>query len=192
MSDIAWLRIPKKTLEADWRSGQSEASSAGQVHRTVQSVAFTKKRQGALLVQSDSSGRMTRLTPLHTNKLLWLSQSKGFGASFGRTTRQNRRLSQSHPSVGLSSDGLSLDGSSFGRIVGSANHILRSDYIRTDFLRDQSETLKIITSHEWSRTARVMRSRSPNLVRHVIEIDGRSRRKKSLYAQKPYFYVRIQ
>ena len=113
MSDIAWLRSPNKTLEADRRSGQSEAYSAGQVHRTVQSVAFTKKRQGALLVQSDSSGRTTRRTPRHMDKLLRLSQSKGFRASFGQTTRRNRRLSQSHPSVGLSPDGLSSDGSSF-------------------------------------------------------------------------------
>ena len=36
------------------------------------------------------------------------------------------------------------------------------------------------------------RSRSPNLVRHVIKRDGRKRRKKSLYAQKPYVYVRIK
>ena len=169
MSDIAWRRIPKKTLEADRRSSQSEASSAGQVHRTVQSVAFTKKRKGVLLVQSDSSGRTTRQTPRHWHKLLWLIQSEGFGTSFKRTTRQNhrlsqshpsvvlssdglssdgssfgqnRRLSQSHPSVGLSSDGLSSDRSSFGRVFGSANHILWSDYLRTDFLRDQSETLK--------------------------------------------------
>ena len=125
MSYIAWLISPKKTLEADRRSGQSEPSSAGQVHRTVQSVAFTKKRQGSLLVQSDSSGWTTRRTPRHTDTLLRLSQSKGFGASFGRTTRQKLRLSQSHPS----------DGSSFGRIFGSANHIHRSDYLRTDFLR---------------------------------------------------------
>ena len=124
MSDIAWLRSPKKTLEADQRIRQSEASLAGQVHRTIQSVTFTKKRQGFLLVQSDSSGRTTRQTPCHTDKLLWLSQSKGFRASFKRITRQNLRLSQSHPP----------DGSSFGRIVGSANHIVRSDYLRTDFL----------------------------------------------------------
>ena len=49
----------------------------------------------------------------------------------------------------------------------------------------RSETLKIITSHEWSRTARVTRSRSPTLVQHVIERDGRKRRKKLIYAQKP-------
>ena len=55
-----------------------------------------------------------------------------------------------------------------------------------------SETPKIGTSHEWSRTARVTRSRSPTLVRHVIERDGRKRRKKSLYAQKPYVYVRTK
>ena len=30
------------------------------------------------------------------------------------------------------------------------------------------------------------------LVRHVIEKDGQKRRKKSLYAQKLYFYVRIK
>ena len=138
MSDIAWVRSPKKTLEADWRIGQSEASLAGQVHRTAQSVTFTKKRKGSLLVQSDSSGRTTRRTTRHTDKLLRLSQSKffgaSFGASFGQTTRQNRQLSQSHPLVGLSSDGLSSDRSSFGRIIGSANHIHRSDYLRTDFL----------------------------------------------------------
>ena len=125
MSDILWLRSPKKTLESDRRSGQSEASLAGQVHWTVQSVAFTKKRQGSLLVQSDSSGRTTRQTPRHTENLLRLSQSKGFRSSFGRTTRQKLWLSQSHPS----------DRSSFGRIIGSANHIRRSDYLRTDFLR---------------------------------------------------------
>ena len=34
------------------------------------------------------------------------------------------------------------------------------------------------------------RSRSPTLVRHVIGGDGRKRRKKSLYAQKLYVYVR--
>ena len=110
MSEIARLRSPKKTLAAHRGSGQSEASSAGQVHRTVQSVAFTKKRQGALLVQLDSSGRTTSRTPSHTEKLLRLSKSKGFGASFGRTTKQNRWLSQSHPLVGLSSDGISSDG----------------------------------------------------------------------------------
>ena len=47
-------------------------------------------------------------------------------------------------------------------------------------------------SHEWSRTACVTRSRSPTLVQHVIERDGRKRRKKSLYAQKPYVYVRTK
>ena len=142
--EIAWLRSPKKTLEADRRIGQSEASLAGKVHRTDQSVAFTKKRQGSLLVQSDSSGRTTRRTPRHTDKLLQLNQSKGFGASFGRTTRQKLRLSQSHPS----------DGSSFGRICVSTNHILRTDHpsdesayrpitsigriiFRTDFRLDQ-------------------------------------------------------
>ena len=31
---------------------------------------------------------------------------------------------------------------------------------------------------------------NPNSVRHVIERDGRKRRKKSLYAQKPHVYVR--
>ena len=35
-------------------------------------------------------------------------------------------------------------------------------------------------------------SRSPNIVRHVIERDGQKRRKKSLYAQKPYVYVHIK
>ena len=35
-------------------------------------------------------------------------------------------------------------------------------------------------------------SRSTNIVRHVIERDGRKRRKKSLYAQNPYVYVRIK
>ena len=118
MSEIARLRSPKKTLEADRQIGQSEAFLAGQVHRTVQSVASTKKRQGCLLVQSDSSGRTTRRTPRHTDKLLRLSQSKGFRAFFGRTTRQKLRLSQSHPS----------DGSSFGRICVSTNHILRMDH----------------------------------------------------------------
>ena len=118
MSEIAWLRSPKKTLEADRRIGQSESSLAGQVHRTVQSVAYTKRIQGSLLVQSDSSGRTTRRTPRHTDKLLRLSQSKGFGASFGQTTRQNLRLSQSHPS----------DGSSFRRICVSTNHVLRTDH----------------------------------------------------------------
>ena len=117
---------------------------------------------------------------------------------FGRTFFRriilwtNLQLSQSHHLVGLSSDGLSLDGSSFGQIFGSANHILWSDYLQTDFLRDQSETPKIITSHEWSQTARVTLSRSPNIVLHVIERDGRKQRKKSLYAQKPYVYVRIK
>ena len=118
MSDIAWLRSPKKMLEADRRIGQSEAFLAGQVHRTVQSVTSTKKRQGSLLVQSDSSSRMKRRTPGHTDKLLRISQSIGFRASFGRTTRQKFRISQSHPS----------DGSSFGRIFGSADHILRIDH----------------------------------------------------------------
>ena len=118
MSDIAWLRSPKKTLEADRQIGQSEASVTGQVHRMVQSVPFTKKRQGSLLVQSDSSGRTTRRTPRHTDKLLRISQSKGFGASFGQTTRQKFRLSQSHPS----------DGSSFGQIFVSTNHILWTDH----------------------------------------------------------------
>ena len=118
MSDIAWLRSPKKTLEADRRIGQSEAFLAGQVHQTVKSVASTKKIQGSLLVQSDSSGRTTRRTPRHTDKLLRISQSKGFGASFGRTTRQKLRISQSHP----------LDGSLYGRICVLTNHILRTDY----------------------------------------------------------------
>ena len=122
---------------------QSEASSAGQVHRTVQSVASTKKRQGSLLVQSDSSGRTTRQTPRHTDKLLRLSQSKGFGASFRRTTRQNLRLSQSHPS----------DGSSFGRICVSTNHILWTDhpsdeiFVSTNhILRTHCHTDKIFVS----------------------------------------------
>ena len=124
-----------------------------------------------------------------------ISRSDYLRTDFLRTDHPSRRkcrISQSHQSVGLSSDRLSSDGSSFGRIVGSANHILRLDYLRTDFLRNQSETLKIITSHEWSRTARVTRSRSPNLVRHVIERDGHKWRKKSFYAQKPYVYVRIK
>ena len=115
---------------------------SGQVNQTDQSVAFTKKRQGALLVQSDSSGRTTRRTTPHTRQKHWLSQSHpsvGISSdglsSDGSSFRQNRRLSQSRPSVGLSSDGLSSDGSSFGKIVGSANHIHRLDYLRTDFLR---------------------------------------------------------
>ena len=85
-------------------------------------------------------------------------------------------------------------------IVGSANRIHWSKYFgRTIFGRTffgriilQSETPKIGTSHEWSRTARVTRSTSPTLVRHVIERDGRKRRKKLLYAQKPYVYVRTK
>ena len=215
---------------------------------------LTKKRRIPLLVQSDSSGRSTRRMPRHTRQKHRFSQSKGFGASFGQTFRRNRRLSQSyplvglssdellrtdHPSrqnrrlsqsyqlVGLSSDGLSSDGSSFGRSVSSANHISWSDYLRTDFLWTnhhfdeasaqpitsigriilgqiifgrtffgriilRSETLKIVTSHEWSRTARVTRSRSPTLVRNVIERDGRKQRKKLLYAQNPYVYVRTK
>ena len=48
---------------------------------------------------------------------------------FGRIILQtNLWLSQSYPLVGLSSDGLSSDGSSFG-------HIHRLDYLWTDFLR---------------------------------------------------------
>ena len=246
MSEIAQLRSPKKMLEADLRIGQSKAFLARQVHRTVQSVAFKKKRQGCLLVQSDSSGRTTRRTARHTDKLLWLSQSKAFGVSFGRTTRQDLcigqsypsdrssfgrifvsanhilrtdhpsdessyrpiisfgqiilrtdfRLDQSHPLVGLSLDGLSSRPiTSFGWIIFrrtfiSTNHILRSDYLWTDCRLDQSETLKIITSLEWSWTARVTRSRSPDLVRYVIsndlrshERDGQKRRKKSLRAK---------
>ena len=150
-----WLRNPKKTLEADRRIGQSEAFLAGQVHRTVQSVTSTKKRQGSLLVQSDSTGRTTRRTPRHTDKLLWLSQPKGFGASFRQTTRQKLRISQSHPSDESSYQPITsfgriilrtnlridqshpLDGSSFGRTFVSTNHILRSDYLRKDFLLDQ-------------------------------------------------------
>ena len=100
-------------------------------------------------------------------------------------------------------------------IFVSANHILRPDHLsdglssrpitsfgriifRTDFRLDQSETLKIITSLEWSQTARVTRSRSPDLVRHIIRTildctketvgnGGRSR-----HAQKSYVYVRIK
>ena len=56
----------------------------------------------------------------------------------------------------------------------------------------RSETPKIGMPHEWSRNARVTRSRSPTLVRHVIKIDGRKRRKKSLYAQNLYVYVRTK
>ena len=69
----------------------------------------------------------------------------------------------------------------FGRII----------FGRTFFGRIilRSETLKIITSHEWSRTARVTQSRSLTLVQHVIKRDGRKRSKKLLYAQKPYVYV---
>ena len=87
-------------------------SLTGQVDQPDQSVVFTKKRQGALLVQSNSSSRTTRRTPRHTRQKNRLSQSKGFRASFGRTFRRKHQLSQSHPSVGLSSDGLSLDRSS--------------------------------------------------------------------------------
>ena len=36
------------------------------------------------------------------------------------------------------------------------------------------------------------RSTSTNLVQHVIKRDGRKRRKKSLYAQKPYVCVRTK
>ena len=135
MSEIARLRSPEKTLEADRRIGQSQTFLAGQVHRTVQSVASKKKRQGSLLVQSDSSGRTTSRTHRHTDKLLRLSQSKAFGASlrtiskdelsyrpitsFGRIIlRTDFRLDQSHPSVG----------SSFGQTSVSTNHILRSDH----------------------------------------------------------------
>ena len=182
----------KRSPRTSQSDGPIRSVHQGQVNRTDQSVAFTKKTQGALLVQSDSSSRSTRRTPRHTRQKHRLSQSKGFGASFDHPSRRNCWLSQSHQLVRLSSDGLSLDGSSFGRSVGSANHILRSDYLRTDFLRNQSETLKIDTSHEWSRTVRVTRSRSPTLVRHVIKKYGRKRRKKSLYAQNPYVYVHIK
>ena len=143
---------------------------------------------------------VTRRPPCHTRKNHWLSQSKGFGASFGQTFRRKHWLSQSHPLVGLSLDGLSLDGSSL-RTEMSAQPITSISRIifgwtffgRTFFGRIilRSETLKIITSHKWSRTARVTRSRSLTLVRHVIKRDGRKRRKRSLYAQKPYVYVRL-
>ena len=145
MSEIARLRSPKKTLDADRRIGQSEAFLSRQVHRTGQSVASKKKRQGSLLVQSDPSGRTTRRTPRHMDKMLRLSQSKAFGASFGRSRRQHLRIGQSHPS----------DGSSFGQIFISTNHILRTDHpldessyrpitsfgriiLQTDFRLDQS------------------------------------------------------
>ena len=118
MSEITRLRSPKKTLEEDRQIGQSEVFLSRQVHRTVQSAASKKKRQGSLLVQSDSSGRTTSQTPRQTDKLLRLSQSKAFGASFGRTTIQYLRIDQSHP----------LDGSSFGRIFVLTNHILRTDH----------------------------------------------------------------
>ena len=164
-------RFPSRTIRFVWQDEKVEASSYGQ----VASDQPIKRPRSILRTNHKTEASAQPIT------------------SFGRIIlRMNLRLCQSHPSVGLSSCGLSSDGSSFGRIFGSANHILRSDYLRTDFLRDQSETLKIITSHEWSRTARVMRSRSPNLIRHVIERDGRKRRKKSLYAQKPYVYVRIK
>ena len=125
---FTWQRSPKKTLEADRRIGQSEAFLSRQVHRTVQSVASKKKRQGSLLVQSDPSGRTTSRTHHHTEKLLRLSQSKAFGASFGRSPRLHLRIGQSHPS----------DGSSFGRIFISTNHILQPIIFRTDFRLDQS------------------------------------------------------
>ena len=143
MSEIAWLRSPKKTLEADWRIGQSEALLSGQVHRTVQSVASTKKRQGSLLVQSDSSGRTTRQTPCHTDKLLWLSQSKAFGASFGRTTRQDLRIGQSHPS----------DESSFGRSFVSTNQNPSenpSDNLQVDIFVSTNQNLSDKSSRESS------------------------------------------
>ena len=114
-------------------------------------------------------------------------------------SRRNRRLSQSHPLVGLSSDGLYSDGSSLktelsAKPIASIGRIILGRIIfgRTFFGRIilRSETLKIITSHKWSRTARVTRSISPTLVQHVIKRDGWKRGKKSLYAQKPYVYVR--
>ena len=128
------------------RSSQSEASLTGQVDRTDQSVAFTKKRQGALLVQSDSSGRWTRRTPRHTRQKHRLSQSKGFGASFGWTSRRNRWLSQSHQSVGLSSDRLSSDGSSL-KTESSAKPITSVDRIIFGRLSSDGYLTVILRSH---------------------------------------------
>ena len=170
MSDIVWLRIPKKTLEADRRIDQSEASLTGQVHQTDQSVAFTNKRFvwqdnkadassyrqvasaqpikrlrsilwtnhktevsawpitffGRIILQTESSahpitsfGRIILWTEASAQPITSVGRII-FGRTFlGRIIfRTNRRLSQSHPLVGLSSDGLSSDISSFGRIFG--------------------------------------------------------------------------
>ena len=100
--------------------------------------------------------------------ILWTNHKTKVSAqpitSFGRIILQtNRWLSQSHPSVRLSSDGLSSDGSSFGRIVGSANrkasehpldepqdisfgsanHILRTDHLSYEL------SAQPITSFRW-------------------------------------------
>ena len=132
--------------------------------------------------------------------------SEHAGTDFLRTdhpSSRNRRISQSDPSVGLSSvglssDRLSLDESSLktelsAKPIASIGRIIfgRIIFGRTFFGRIilRSETLKIVTSHKWSWTACVTRSRTLTLVRHVIERDGRKRRKKSIYAQKPYVYV---
>ena len=137
MSDIAWLRSPEKTLEADWRIGQSEAPLAGQVHWTVQSVAFTKKRQGGrLVIRTSCFGSANQKASEHTsdepqdrsfvsaNHIIQTDHPSDKSSAqqitcFGRIIlRTNLRLIKSHPSDGLS----------FGRIFGSANHILRTDH----------------------------------------------------------------
>ena len=136
LSEIARQKSPKKTLKADRRIGQSEAFLARQVHRTVESVASKKKRQGSLLVQSDPSGRTTSRTHRHTDKLFCLDQSKAFGPSFKRSPRQHLRLVQSK-----------TFGASFGKsprtTFVSANNILLTDH-PLDRLSYQS-----ITSFGW-------------------------------------------
>ena len=127
-------RFPSRPIRFVWQDDKADASSYGQVTssqpiKSLQSILWTNHKTEASAQPFTSFGRII--------------------------LRTNLRLSQSHPLVGLSSDGLSSDGSSFGRIFGSANHILRSDYLRTDFLSDQSETLKIIASHVRSMTIRV-------------------------------------
>ena len=138
MSEIARLIIPKKTLEADRRIGQSEAFLARQVHPTVQLVASKKKNKVPFLSnQIRLAGREVGRIVIRTSYFVSANQKPSehpsddlqdniFVSANQKPSEHpsdnllwtDFRIGQSHPS----------DGSSFGRTFLSAKHILRTDH----------------------------------------------------------------
>ena len=89
-------------------------------------------------------------------------------------SRRNRWISQSNPSVGLSSDGLSSDGSSIRvnrRLSQSQPSVglFRSDYLQTDFLRTDHPSVRNPQDNQVTRASRTGQNSILSRIRHPKE-----------------------